>query len=456
MFKIGINNKNLVKYSPIKSSCKFDNWLDFVKSCKIRSGGKIENFNPYEYQLKLVDLMNQCNVAICKSRQLGISELICSYFLFHAVSNPGYLGLIVSKSQRDSSLLARRIKRMIEGFDGEIKTKTDNIGDIEIEGGGRILFGNSNPEFYRGIESINHVFLDEFGFIEDIVNIRNAIKPAQLMLGENAREFVVSTPNGKNNEFFRLLNSGNKGISLMDEINCVLKSGKYKYWIDSDGWCKFLISWHSHPIYGNKKDFLNNIKNSQKLTDDIINQEYNLSFLDGVKSYFSYQSIKNVCILNRQNTVDGDYYFGIDASNFGGDFSVCSIFKHDENGFKMVDYYRKNNQSSEYHLAKINDLISEYNPKCVAIEVTGGTGQVWLESLSMNNFTTKFKPIKTTEESKKYMLNRVKYLLESGQLLLLNDRILTDEFLNFGSDLKAFSGKHDDLMMSICFAILGV
>jgi hypothetical protein len=431
------------------------NWYDFVTNCKIRTGGKIDYFKPYDYQVKLISLMTDYNLVICKSRQLGISELICSYFLFNAVTNPGYLGLIVSKSQRDSSLLARRIKRMIEG-NYFIKTKTDNIGDIEIEGGGRILFGNSNPEFYRGIESVNHVFMDEFAFIENVIEIRNAIKPAQLMVGDSAREFIVSTPNGKN-EFFRLLNSGNIKINLLAEIDKVISTGNYSYWLDDDGWCKFLISWKSHPIYGLKKDFLHQIKAAQKLTEEIVNQEYNLSFLDGIKSYFNFQLIQKTAVLKSKLDFEEniDYYFGIDSSNFGGDFTVCMILKKDCEGFKMIDFYRKNNQSSEYHLSKISDLILKFKPKNVSIETTGGTGQVWLESLSLEHFSTKFKAVKTNEESKRYMLNRLKYLLENNQLLMLQDRILTDEFLNFGSDLKAYSGKNDDLIMATSFAILG-
>jgi len=435
-----------------------DNWYNFCCNLDIRSAGKIVKFVPYEYQVKIINSIVSGNTIICKSRQLGISEIILSFLLFNAVKNPGYLALIVSKSQRDTSLLARRIKRMIEGYQGSIKTVTDNISDIEIQSGGRLLFGNSNPDSYRGIESVNHVFIDEFSFIDNAQEIRNCIKPSQLMLGENAREILVSTPNGKNNEFFNILNSGNNDINLerkIANINSRIDDG-LQIWKDANNWNKCLISWLKHPIYGVDNEFLANIKNSQKLSDDIINQEYNLSFLDSDKMFFGYKDIRDNFILVKEDSSSNcDYYFGIDASGFGGDYTVCMIFKKVENVFSMVNFYRKNNQSTEYHLAKISDLIFEYNPKCVAIEVTGGTGQVWLESLSREFFTIKFKPIKTTQESKLYMSNRFKYLLETEKIKGLNNNIIKDEFLNFNYNLEGSNNSHDDIVMASFFAILG-
>ena len=455
MFKVATYKKYLKSdlNNPIPN-----NWYDFCCNLNIRSGGKIVKFIPYEYQVKIIDSIETGNTIICKSRQLGISEIILAFMLFQAVRNPGFLGLIVSKSQRDTSLLARRIKRMIEGFNGAITTATDNISDIEICNGGRLLFGNSNPDSYRGIESVNLVFLDEFAFIDNAIEIRNCIKPSQLMLGNEAREIIVSTPNGRNNEYFRIMNSGNKAINLerkIENIKHKIEDG-LQIWQDENGWHKCLVSWLKHPIYGNNPEFLAHIKNSQKLSDDIINQEYNLSFLDSDKMFFCYKDVRdNFTQLKSDFEANSDYYFGIDASGFGGDYSVCIVFKKVEDVFYMVDFYRKNNQSSEYHLSKISDLICQYNPKCVSVEVTGGTGQVWLESLVNEFFNIKFKPIKTTQESKLYMANRFKYLLESSKIKGLNNNIIKDEFLNFNYNLEGSNNGHDDVVMASFFAILG-
>jgi hypothetical protein len=131
------------------------------------------------------------------------------------------------------------------------------------------------------------------------------------------------------------------------------------------------------------------------------------------------------------------------------------IFQHVKNVFLMTNFYRKNNHSTEFHLAKISELISVYNPKCVAIEVTGGIGQIWFENLSKEFFATKFKAVKTTHDSKIYMANRFKYLLEIGRIKGLNNNIIKEEFLNFNYNLEASNNGHDDIVMASFFAILG-
>lgn len=86
------------------------NWADFARMVKIRSGGDVKPFNPFDYQIELVNLMLERSVCVVKSRQLGISETITCFMLWRACLNPGYLGLVFSKTQTDSSLLARRMK----------------------------------------------------------------------------------------------------------------------------------------------------------------------------------------------------------------------------------------------------------------------------------------------------------------------------------------------------------
>jgi hypothetical protein len=454
MFKIPIYKK----YRRDSENFLPTNWYEFCCNLNIRSSGKIVKFIPYDYQLEIINAIVKGNTIICKSRQLGVSEIVLSFLLFCAAHNPGYLALIVSKSQRDTGLLARRVKRMIEGFNGKIKTLTDNISDIEIKGGGRLLFGNSNPDSYRGIESVNHIFIDEFAFVENVIEIRNAIKPSQLMVGDSAREILVSTPNGKNNDFFKILNSANSDINLERKINNINSKieDPLQIWVDDNNWNKCLISWLKHPVYGNNTNFLTDVKNNQKLSDDTINQEYNLSFLESDKMFFGYRDIRdNFTLVKSDYQDDLDYYFGIDASGLGGDYTVCMIFQHVKNVFLMTNFYRKNNHSTEFHLAKISELISVYNPKCVAIEVTGGIGQIWFENLSKEFFATKFKAVKTTHDSKIYMANRFKYLLEIGRIKGLNNNIIKEEFLNFNYNLEASNNGHDDIVMASFFAILG-
>jgi Terminase RNaseH-like domain len=435
-----------------------DNWLDFARMTQIRSAGKVVNFNPYEYQKQLVDIMLERSVCVVKSRQLGLSETIISFLLWRACLDAGYLALIISKSQTDTSLLARRVKRMISALG--LKTTTENLSDIEIEGKGRLLFRNSSPDSGRGIESVCDVFMDECAFIEAAKEIHSSVVPAQSMLGDEARIFVVSTPNGKAGFYWDLLSNGNQNIDI--ELLCKKASDgnvkPFQYWVDSGGWGKILIHWKEHPIYGGNPNFLQEINENQKLSWETINQEYNLSFTDSEVNYFTADSIRSGAI-GRYEDYDklSEYFFGIDVSSTGDDYCICIVVKKDYNGqFSVVHLYRRRKETNQYHIYKICEIIEKYKPEIVAVEVTGGTGQVFLENISKLRKGTKFEAIRTTGDSKPAMLDRLKFLLESGKFIYPESSPLTDEMLNFrrnGKKLEAARSKHDDCIMASAFAL---
>jgi len=432
-------------------------WVDFAKKCKIRSGGNVVYFNPYDYQIELVNLMLKRSICCVKSRQLGISETITCFMLWRACLNEGYLGLVFSKNQVDSSLIARRMKRMIEGLG--LKTATENLRDIEIMGGGRILFRNSNPDSARGIESVVDVFLDEFAFLENAKEVYDSLTPSQQMVGDDARVFMVSTPNGKNGFYWEILNNGNGEIDI--ELVCKKASDgtdkPFQTWIDDGGWNKVLIHWKTHPIYGTNPKFLEDINKKKKLSLATINQEYNLSFQDSDINYFSADIIRKCAIGHLENyNKDYFYFMGIDSATTGNDYAVCVILKYDNTCFSLVNCYRKREQSSEYHLYQMGELINEYRPTMVGVETTGGTGQVWLEELSKNHYGTQFRKIVTNQDTKVSMLDRLKLMLESEKFIFPKNSYLSDELLNFkrnGKILSAPNGKNDDVIMGVVFAL---
>ena len=459
MFNLLATPKQIGKYM-ITDSNQIDVpslWVNFAKKCKIRSGGNVVFFNPYQYQIDLVNLMITNSICVVKSRQLGISETITCFMLWRACLNPGYLGLVFSKSQTDSSLIARRMKRMIESLG--LKTTTENLSDIELIKGGRILFRNSNPDSARGIESVCDVFLDEIAFLDSAKEVYDSVAPSQQMVGDDARVFAVSTPNGKSGFYWDLLNNGNgdKDIELICKNISEGNDKPFQYWIDNGNWGKVLIHWKSHPIYGSNPNFLQEILVKQKLSLEIINQEYNLSFQESECNYFSFSDVNN-CANGDYESYDNEYtyYLGIDAATTGKDYAVCVVLKKDYDKFSLVHIYRKNQQSTEYHLYNINNLILEYHPKNVAIEVTGGVGQVWYEELVKINKYTNFERIKTTGDSKPLMLDRLKMLIENRKFIYPNNSQIIDELLNFKKNknkLEASNGKHDDIIMGVAFAL---
>ncbi|WP_414588982.1 terminase large subunit domain-containing protein [Scytonema sp. PCC 10023] len=433
-------------------------WTDFARMVKIRSGGDVKPFNPYPYQEELVQLMLQRSVCVVKSRQLGISETVTCFMLWRACLNPGYLGLVFSKTQTDSSLLARRMKRMIASLG--LKTTTENLSDIEIQGYGRILFRNSKPDSARGIESVVDCFLDELAFLETAKEVFDSVTPAMQMVGDKARVFAVSTPNGRAGFYWDLLNNGNGGRDIELICNQASKgeSKPFQYWVDDGGWGKVLIHWRSHPIYGSNPNFLEEIHQKQKLSWATIQQEYNLSFTEAETAVFSAEIVRECATGRLENEIDNDadYYIGIDTSTTGSDYCVAVVLKVKNGQYSLVTFYRKRQQTSEFHLFEIGKLIDKYEPKTVGIETTGGVGTLYLEQLTKQHKNINFQAIRTSGDSKPAMVSTLQLALESRKLRFPVDSPLTEELLNFrrsGKKLEAANGKHDDCVMATTFAL---
>lgn len=438
------------------------NWADFARLTTIRSGGHIIPFSPYDYQEQLVEMMLERSCIVVKSRQLGLSETIICYMLWRACLNPGYLGVVFSKTQMDTGLLARRMRRMIASIG--LKTKTENYGDIEIEGHGRILFRNSKPESGRSLESVVDIFFDEAAFVDDFKAIFDAIAPAQQMVGESARVYVVSTPNGKSGYYWDLLTTGQSTDieALCDRISAG-NENPFISWVDSGGWAKVVVHWKAHPIYGSNPNFLKEIAEKQKLSAETIKQEYDLSFGSSEENYFDYSTVQ-ACItdeeISKERNPDSVYVLGVDPA-FGGDDYCAAVLLEcspSSDRFNVLVPYRKRQQTTEYNLLKISDVIKQYKPKLVVVEVNGG-GVVYQEQLSRQIPYIRFMAMRTTGDSKPGLLSRVKLALEREVLQFSSGSAVADELLSFrsnGKKLEAAQGKHDDTVMALGFAIAGL
>jgi hypothetical protein len=123
-----------------------NNWGDFARLTEIRSGEGIIGFNPYQYQTQLVNAIESHKLTVVgKSRQLGISETVCNYFLWRACIDRSVLAVVLSLGQRETIDLARRVRFAIESLAPMgVTTTTDTLTDIQINGGGRLLFRPSN------------------------------------------------------------------------------------------------------------------------------------------------------------------------------------------------------------------------------------------------------------------------------------------------------------------------
>ncbi|MEC4816659.1 MAG: terminase family protein [Scytonema sp. PMC 1069.18] len=425
----------------------------------------MKRFDPYFYQKLLSHLMDEYNNIVCvKSRQLGVTQIILSKFLHRACTNPAYSSMCFMRNGDDASAMSRRAKQMIGCLSKYVIEEIANVGYKKFKGLGEIYFKNSSREGSRSYDSVLDFLFDEAAFVEGIEQIYAASSPSGALSGDNITKLIVSTPSAKSGWYWDKLNADNGDVDIEQLCIDVAEGKTYKetpglYWfVDRANTVKLIIHWKAHPIYGQMPNYLE-YRMQQDGTDwETVLREYDLRFVDSAVAVFASDLIR-INAIGEYEAIpdpDADYYAGLDTSTTGNDYCTMPILKHKDGKFSLVHLYRKRQQTSEYHLYQIGELLKVYKPRVTGIEVTGGVGQVYLEQLSKQFPDLELQAVRTTGDSKPVMISTMQLALEKHVLIYPDNCPLIDEMLSFrrdGKKLEAAPGKHDDTVMGTAFAL---
>jgi hypothetical protein len=329
---------------------------------------------------------------------------------------------------------------------------TNNLKDLELKGGGRVVFRPSTDNAIRSLESVSDLLFDESAFVDNAEEIYSSAVPAQEMVGAEARTAIVSTmsQSGKLSWFWKMFASNNGSIDAERVCARVRENldEPYQFWVDETGWAKVVLHWRSHPIYSQFPDYLEKSKNEKKLTEDKVQREYNLGIPASGASLFQADFVNLFAIGNwlppRPNKV---YLAGIDP-NFGGtDYFCMLIWDVTEAPYQLVCQYRDNSHSNSYHQEKVLQLLDSYQPAITAIESNSG-GAVILEDLIVARSSLRFEKVNTSAVSKRVNTDRLAIALEGGTVCYPPDWQGIEEMKNFSAkERKAVAG-HDDCIMA--------
>lgn len=448
-------------------------WAGFVPDIQIRSGGRLQSMKPWDWQVQFTGLVlddwgERSSYVFAKSRQCGASEGILSLLLWLALIagsglvpgiESGFCGLVTSKTQQDAWLLGRRLRRMVRSLG--VQLETDALNLAVFSNGSTLMFRSGDPDSVgRGIESINAVFLDEFSFYDEQARTLEAIAPSMTSV-PNSKLFVVSTPNGKGGEFWRLLCEPIGELALEQKLEGIRHETEPPFQIVKGSPRLILLNWRE--VYpGEKATFLDRIKTELNLTEATIQQEYEMQFLTDADDFIFPLPLVRACTgggFEQDADTRAVYYAGVDvatSSQKNSDYTVCTIVRKTEEGkFTVAHLYRKRTGASQEHLNTIAGLIEQFEPIECTVE-TNGAGKVWLESLGGLNLPTKLEGFNTNRTSKESLVTRLLLALERGDILIPQSPI-TDELLAFKRDatgkLEAANGAHDDTVISLALAL---
>lgn len=452
-------------------------WENFAPLLNIQTGGTIAPFHPYDYQIELIKTieLNQ-NTVVCKSRQMGISETICSWLLMRALTEPGFSAVVFSKTENDAAQLGQRIRDMALSLGALCPHLTsDSQKRIAFRGLGKIYFLPVTARSARGIPSVSVVLFDEAAFIEGIDGVYQAAVPTLSMLGDRGKVVFNSTPNGKSGLYYRLLTSGSgeakKALDACQDIghaanNIVpferltrhTRSWQYKKW------AKVFLHWRAHPIYGSDPAWAEKTREERQLTEPQWNQEYELGFAEGQSTVFKFELIERASRgIWEPYRSDRIYLAGIDPNFGGSDYFTMRVWDITSAPYRLAAQYRANHRTKDYNLEKSLELGDRYNIALLAVETNGGGKLVHEELVNARSGWT-IEPVHTSNTSKLQNTDRLNLLLERDRLIFPsepdeNGNPAGEEYQHFTEKIQgvtrireAESGKHDDTVMADAIA----
>jgi hypothetical protein len=423
---------------------------EFAKLCRIRSGSSIVPFELWDWQEELSQIAdNYRGLVAYKTRQLGVTELFACKMLHKACLSNAYSGAVLSMGGKETSKVAKRVRRMpgqIPGF----KFAGNAVTLLEVSGGGSIAFCPSTDNAVRSIESVHDLLFDESAFVGNIAEIYSSAVPAQEMVGDIARTWVISTmsPEGRLAWFWHEMLAASNGNVDLEERIAKAREGiaPFQWWVDENGWAKVIIHWKVHPIYSQIPNYLEKTKKEKKLTEDKLQREYNLGLPESGGSLFLNEHVVKCAIGQwKRPTAKRTYLAGIDPNFGGNDYYVCLIWDVTAKPYSLVAQFRENNRSNTYNEEKTVDLLNEYEPAITAVEKNSG-GAIVLEKLIKQCPKLRFEPVATTATSKRINTDRLALAVEFHEVTYPKDWEGILEMKNFSLLTRQATSGNDDCL----------
>lgn len=444
-----------------------DRWPEFARLTWIVTGNTIAPFDPYDFQIDLIDRYRKHqNLIVNKSRQVGVSETIVNALSCRAATEPGYAAVIFSKTQADSSQLARRAKRMLNSIaDHTFRYATDSATLISIVGGGTLHFLPGSARAARGIPSCSDLWIDEADFVEGAEEIYRAASPTLSMLGDKGTVIVTSTPDTESGWYGTMWHAGlpPDWYSHIEQARdnsadgpTHIKALNTRLAEIPDKWHRVAIHYSQHPVYNQDPDWARKTRESRRTTQSAWATEYELAFGATDTQIYPYALLKRAARghLRECGSIGRTYVIGIDPNAGGNDYFVALVLDITSKPYEVVSLYRENGRSTEYSLRKIKELIEDYLPHRIIVEKQA-MGAVIAEALQNIVSDYAIETFNTSQPSKITATDRILFLLEHDELIF-PEGVILDELRAFqqkdGGKREAAPGHHDDTVMALAFA----
>jgi len=453
-------------------SIPFDEWCE---SLKIKTPNGLAPFELFDWQGATAQLITGeakakgRQIVVLSSRQTGKTSLFLALGGYLAQSISHFTGVIIHKTGTDSGLLARRLKRFLNG----VKLDPDNLSLLGFPNGAFLHFRSSNPgrgaegaeACGRGLESVDLTIIEESGHTSNLSDVLGVVGPA-MTWGNPKLSILIGTAGSKASHYYSLLAQSAGGADRLEALLEGIRQGTEEPFqiLNREGLGPIgvISNWRCIPEFAAEEDFLGRVQQELNLSDSQIASEYEMIFSAAVDfAVFDFAAVMAAAVEPENFAVNRKavYFVGVDPSGQGKDYSVAiileAITKEKKECYRVAKMYRKRTGTSEQHLAAIAGLIEEYDPISTTVE-TNSMGSIWLENLSGLGLANEIDGFSTSQKSKQVIIGRLQIALERGVLEIPKGPIL-DELLAFRRTdkgrLEAGGKAHDDCVMALALAL---
>ena len=434
--EIGYDDKTRAVRAIIESPTKF---------CEAVLGLK-----PYPYQRSFLEDRSK-RIIVCAGRQVGKSLITAARALWFAISHPATNTLIISATQRQSSLMFDKILRYVE-LSSLLKRAVVRKSRTQI------IFKNDSAIYalpcgpagnsLRGYTAHLSI-IDEAAFVPEHVITEVALP---MLAATDGTMIMISTPYDKMHYFFKAFTSPH--------------------------WSKYRFKTSENPRVS--KDFLD--QQREEVGELKYMQEYEAAFVDDDQTYFPMallRSSMHLCattleceycsIISCRKDPQGSLYAGYDPGGLSDPAALVVVqkFTNPDNSkvsFRVVlsrTYLREKDEDGEIYTrftVAVSDLHRRLHFNKVVIDSTG-LGSPIVEHAKQLGMPA--QGINLSSKSKEEILSNLRILFGEGRIVLPDDLnlfsnlncITADRTRVGGYSFSHASGTHDDLGYALALAV---
>lgn len=202
-------------------------------------------------------------IALNCCRQAGKSTAVGWRVAYRASFRPNYFAVCTAPSDRQSLELFAKIRGTLQKA-GEFEERPvkDNVHDLILRNGSRIVCLPSNPDTIRGFSAVNELLVDEAAMVED--PLFAAVEP--MMVRSRGSLVYMTTPKGQRGHF-------------------------HDVWTGGKGWERYSVTWRDVLKFGHftEEDL---VHFREEHGEWMFRQEYECEFLSTLDAVFPIEQIK--------------------------------------------------------------------------------------------------------------------------------------------------------------------